>query len=314
MKTLIYTITDPAPVAAALEATGRLQVHVAESDADFAREVGTAEAVVLGSSRYGRVASSITGGAPLLRWIQFSSSGYDTLKREALRPDIAITRAVGVWTPMVAEHAMALSLALIRRLPELDIHRRERHWADRTAIGPMGSLSGMNVLIVGYGDVGKRFAALARPFGAVITAVAQTARTEEGVDIHAVSELPALLPQADLVALTLPGSSDGRPLMDATNLRLMKPSACLVNVGRGSLIDETALIQRLTDGQLAGAGLDVASKEPLPASAPLWTASNLILTPHLAGNGDPTALGRLAALCTTNALNLLEGRPLVGAI
>src|SRR5262245_27031475 len=97
-------------------------------------------------------------------------------------------------------------------------------------------------------------------------------------------------------------------------LGCLKPAAYIVNVGRGNLIDEAALCKRLVSERLAGAALDVASIEPLPADSPLWNVPNLLLTPHVAGSGDPNALRRLAVLCATNALNWLEGRPLVGAL
>ncbi len=177
----------------------------------------------------------------------------------------------------------------------------------------MGSFSGLRILVVGYGDVGKTFAVLARTLGAEIIPVARSARVEDGVEILGVQSLAEWLPRAGLVVLTAPGGSDG-PLLDAERLALLRPSAYVVNVGRGSLIDEDALCRSLSDGRIAGAGIDVTSAEPLPGDSPLWSAPNLIISPHVAGRGDTRALERLGALCRHNVENLLEGRQLVGAI
>ncbi len=183
MKVLIYTATDPAPVARALEQVERVQVCVAGDEARFREEIDSADALILGNARYQSVEGIIIEHGRRLRWIQFSSSGYDALRREALRSEIAITRAIGVWTPMVAEHALALSLALLRRLPDCEIAREGRRWENAAIGGRVGSFSGLRILVVGYGDVGKTFAALARSLGAEIIPVARSARVEDGVEV-----------------------------------------------------------------------------------------------------------------------------------
>ena len=298
----------------ALRRTGRFEVCVARRQAEVEAEIETAEALVIGNSCFEPVASAIYSKGKRLRWIQFSSSGSDALVHERLRSDIAVTRAVGVWTPVVAEHALALALALLRRLPEHQRQQGAKQWIEGAANLRMRSLVGMRALVIGFGDIGKTFARLAGAFGAEITAVATSRRVEDGLPVHAAAELPALLPRAELVVLTASGHRDKLPILGESYLGLLSPSAYLVNVGRGSLIDQDALCGRLAAGQLAGAALDVAAIEPVPADSPLWEAPNLILTPHVAGVGDRKALERLATQCATNAMRLLKNKEMIGLV
>jgi D-2-hydroxyacid dehydrogenase (NADP+) len=200
---------------------------------------------------------------------------------------IRLASARGVNERAVAEHAMALMLALARRLPEARDNQKKRAW--RGMIGDLSKredeLGGKTLLIVGLGRIGGRLARLAKAFDLRVIGAKRDASTgPNGADsVHPMTELPNLLPQADIVALTCPLTPETTGIINAPAFAVMKKSAVLVNVARGRCVDEAALIEALTQGRIAGAALDVTVDEPLPASSPLWDFDNVLITPHTAG-------------------------------
>jgi len=187
----------------------------------------------------------------------------------------------------VAEHAMALMLALARRLPEARDNQNARRW--RGMISEIGAredqLTGKTLLIVGMGRIGGRLARLAKAFDMrVIATKRDTSTGPGGADaVFTNDRLHELLGQADVVALTCPLTPDTENLIDGAALAAMKPTAHLINVARGRVIDEPALIAALQQRRIAAAGLDVTHEEPLPAASPLWALPNVLITPHAAG-------------------------------
>ncbi|MBV8912970.1 MAG: D-2-hydroxyacid dehydrogenase [Acetobacteraceae bacterium] len=223
-----------------------------------------------------------------LRFIQSISAGVDQYDKEKLRAHgIRLASAQGANARAVSEHAMALVLALSRRLPEARDNQAKRVW--RGMISDIGrredELGGKTMLIIGIGRIGGRLAQLAKAFDLRVIGVRrQPGAGSMGADsIHGFEELPSLLPQADYVVLTCPLTPETQNLIDAAAFARMKPSALLINVARGRCVDEAALIDALTSGRIAGAGIDVTAEEPLPAGSPLWTIENALLTPHTAG-------------------------------
>jgi phosphoglycerate dehydrogenase-like enzyme len=226
--------------------------------------------------------------APKLRFIQSISAGVDQYSRELLKArGIRLASAQGANARAVAEHAMALILALTRRLPEARDNQAKRVW--RGMIGDLDrredELGGKTLLIVGLGRIGGRLARLAKAFD---LRVAGTRRDPSaggnGADsVHGMDELAALLPQADFVALTCPLTPETEGLIGTRALGAMKRSAYLVNVARGRCVDEAALIMALGDGRIAGAALDCFYDEPLPPPSPLWGFPSVLITPHTAG-------------------------------
>lgn len=223
-----------------------------------------------------------------LRFIQSISAGVDQYDRAALAAaGIRLASAQGANANAVSEHAMALILALARRLPEARDNQAKRHW--RGMIGDLAQreeeLGGRTLLVVGIGRIGGRLARLAKAFGMrVIGLRRDPARGAEGADeIHPMGELRAQLPRADIVALTCALTEETRGLMDAAAFAAMKPGAMLVNVARGKVCDEAALVAALQAGRLGAAGLDVTAEEPLPAESPLWGMPHVLITPHTGG-------------------------------
>jgi phosphoglycerate dehydrogenase-like enzyme len=267
----------------ALRGTGiaHFQVRTAE---DFAARVGEADVVVV--SMLWRNELLATAGK--LRFIQSISAGMDVYNAPAIRArGIRLASAAGVNAHAVAEHAMALILALQRHIPAGRDNQAAKRW--RGMISEIAKredeLGGKTLLIVGLGRIGGRLARLAKAFDMRVLATRRTpGRGGDGVDgIFAHDALNEALPAADVVALACPLTRETENLIDAGALALMKPTAHLINVARGKVIDEAALIRALQEQRIAAAALDVTREEPLPPQSPLWTMSNVLITPHTAG-------------------------------
>ena len=227
-----------------------------------------------------------------LKWLHSTAAGVAQLMYPELRASgIAVTNASGVHTIPIAEHVLGMLLALARRFPASSRHQAAQHWGQQDIwdepIKPR-ELRGATLLLVGLGAIGREVARLARWVGMRVAAVTRSGRDPGGVTdlVTPAAELDSLLPQADFVVLAAPETTETHHLMNAARLARMKSSAYLVNVARGTLVDEPALIAALRERRIAGAALDVAGEEPLPPSSPLWTLENCFLTPHLSGASD----------------------------
>ncbi|MGG5817239.1 D-2-hydroxyacid dehydrogenase [Falsiroseomonas sp. HW251] len=223
-----------------------------------------------------------------LRFIQSISAGVDQYDKAALAAaGIRLASAQGANANAVSEHAIALILALARRIPEARDNQARRHW--RGMIGDLtrreDELGGKTLLVVGIGRIGGRLARLAKAFGMKVVGLRRDpAKGAEGADeIHPMSALRQHLPRADYVALTCALTEETRGLMDEAAFAAMKPGAALVNVARGRVCDEAALIAALQSGQVGQAGIDVTAEEPLKPESPLWTMPNVLVTPHTGG-------------------------------
>jgi phosphoglycerate dehydrogenase-like enzyme len=248
------------------------------------RRIGEADVLVVS----GLWRNDLLPRASRLRFIQSIGAGTDQFPRDALAArGVRLVSARGVNARAVAEHVMALILALARRLPEARDNQGKRVW--RGMIGDLqqreDELGGKTLLIVGLGQIGGRLARLAKAFDMAVIGIRRDPRAGRGdADaVHAMGELDALLPRADVVALTCPLTAETEKLIDAAALARMKPSACLINAARGRVVDEPALIAALARRQIMGAALDVTVEEPLPPESPLWAMDHVLITPHTAG-------------------------------
>jgi D-2-hydroxyacid dehydrogenase (NADP+) len=267
----------------ALRATGIAHTEVRSIDA-LARELPAADVLVVS----GLWRNDLARAAAKLKFIQSISAGTDQYDAALLRErGIRLASAAGVNAYAVAEHAMALMLALARRLPEARDNQNAQRW--RGMISEIAARedqsTGKTLLIVGIGRIGARLARLAKAFDMRVIAVRRDpARGAGGADaVFGHDRLHSVLGQADVVALTCPLTPDTENLIDATALAAMKPTAQLINVARGRVVDEAALIEALQQRRIAGAALDVTREEPLPAASPLWAMPHVLLTPHSAG-------------------------------
>jgi phosphoglycerate dehydrogenase-like enzyme len=223
-----------------------------------------------------------------LAFIQSISAGTDQFSREALSAaGIRVASAQGANERAVAQHAIALILAMARQIPQARDNQNAKKW--RGMIGDISmredELAGKTLLIVGMGRIGSRLATLAKAFDMRVIAIRRDPSKGAGTadEIVGKDDLLAVLAQADFVALTCPLTPETENLIDAKALVAMKPSACLVNVARGKVVNEPALVEALDQKRIAGAALDCVWEEPLPAASPLWSAPNVLITPHTAG-------------------------------
>ena len=254
-------------------------------DADtLMRRVGDADVLVIS----GLWQNHLLDHAARLRFIQSIGAGTDQFPREELATrGIRLASARGVNARAVAEHAMALMLALSRRLPEARDNQSRRVW--RGMIGDLSQredeLGGKTLLVVGLGDIGGRLAQLAKAFDMHVVGLRRHPALGRGVAdaVLPMDALNAVLPDADFVALACPLTAETENLIDAEALNRMKPGAHLVNVARGRVVDEAALIEALQTRRIAGAAIDVTAQEPLMPSSPLWAMEHVLITPHTAG-------------------------------
>ena len=232
--------------------------------------------------------NSLIASLPKLRFVQSFSAGTDQYD-EALfaRRGVRLASAQGVNERAVAEHAMALTLALTRQLHKARDNQRERRW--RGMIGDRAlrerELGGGTLVVVGLGRIGMRLARLARAFDMRVIGVRRTATPapEAADEVVPVAGLEPALAKADVVALTCPLTQETEGLIGVAALKALKPGALLINVARGKVVDEAALLAALSDGRVGAAALDCFHDEPLPAESPFWTLPNVLITPHNAG-------------------------------
>jgi D-2-hydroxyacid dehydrogenase (NADP+) len=251
---------------------------------DFQKRIGDAEIVVVS----GMWKNDLIPHAGKLKFIQSISSGMDQYSREQLAAKgVRLASAAGVNARAVAEHAIALILAVARRLPEARDNQHKKTW--RGMIGDLtqreDELGGKTLLVVGMGRIGAHLARLAKAFDMKVVGIRRDPkRGPNGADsIHGMADLVKLVPQADFVALTCALTPETTGLMSQAAFAAMKPSSVFVNVARGKVADEAALVQTMKAGKIWAAAIDVTADEPLPADSPLWTLPNVFITPHTAG-------------------------------
>lgn len=250
-------------------------------------------------------------GAKLL---QSTNAGVEKLLSR-IPEDVIITNVTGAFGVVVSEYIIGGVLALSRRLFRYREQQRRHIWQE---IPQENLLYGKNALILGCGDIGTATAEKLRAFGMSITGIRRSPAPTHGFDrVFGMDMLGELLPETDLLICCLPHTPETIGLLSASRIALVKRGALLVNVGRGSLIDESALISTLKNGRLSGAVLDVFALEPLPESSPLWDMENVLITPHISGPSFghfPEVERRIAGICADNISRYLSGNPLVNVI
>ncbi len=251
-----------------------------------------------------------------LRWFQQWGAGADWLLRypQVADQDFVLTNTSGLHAIPISEHIMAFLLALARGLPQA-IHAQERGEWQRDETQTIFELSGRIMLLIGVGAIGERTAQLAAALGMRVWGIrADPRQSAAGVEaMYGRDRLPQLLPQADFVVLTVPLTTQTRGMIGEAELRAMKKTAYLVNIGRGGTVQEDALIRALQEGWIAGAGLDVFEQEPLPAHSPLWQMEQVIITAHYAGR-TPLYQERAMRIFLDNLRRYRNGEPLQNVV
>ncbi|MBR4824287.1 MAG: D-2-hydroxyacid dehydrogenase [Spirochaetaceae bacterium] len=231
-------------------------------------------------------APSIVKTSKTLKWLCVPWAGVDSIMKPDYfaNEDCLLTNSAGAYGVSIAEHMIAVSLIMMRRLDEFLSETREGKWLMQRA---QKSLKDCRITVLGTGDIGTNFAKRARAFEpASITGVCRSGKSRETVydRVLPVSALDTILPETDLLAMSLPATPETCGILSRERISLLPEGAYIVNVGRGSAIDEDALADSLENGHLAGAALDVFQTEPLPKDSRLWKTKNLLITPHVAGN------------------------------
>ncbi len=251
---------------------------------DLVARAGEADVVVAS----GLWSNDLLDTAPRIRFVQSASAGMDKFDADRFRANsVRLASGQGANERAVAEHAMALILSLTRLIPEACANQHAKTWRGMISDPTIreDELGGKTMLIVGMGRIGSRLATLAKVFDINVVAVKRDPSRggEAAHEVHAQEKLHELLPNADIVVLTCPLTPETENLINADALAAMKPSAHLINVARGKVVDEPALISALQSGQIAAAGIDCTVEEPLPEGSPLWSIENALITPHTAG-------------------------------
>jgi phosphoglycerate dehydrogenase-like enzyme len=230
--------------------------------------------------------------AKKLKWIHSTAAGVAQLMYPELRDSgLLVTNPSGIFSVPMAEHTLGLILALARNFPDSVRYQDKSQWAQQELWDRpqhLTELNGQLLLIVGMGSIGRELAKRAKAFELRVWGVTRSGQGDSSLAerIVPVADLDAVLPQADYVVIAAPETPETKYLLGAAQISRMKRGARLINVARGSLLDEAALLRALESGALAGAALDVASEEPLPSDSPLWRAPNLFITPHTSAISD----------------------------
>ena len=257
--------------------------------------------------------SGVLAAAPRARWVAGMSAGAGQhvagaeLSAEQLER-VAVTTSSGAHAGPLAEFSLMGLLYFAKHVPELLSDQREKRWPDTRR--PVRELTGQTMLIVGLGEIGVETARLAKQFGMRVVGVKRTPGEVEHVDeVHGNDRLEELVAEADAIVVTLPITPATEGLLSGQVLAAVKPGAVLTSVGRGAVIDEGALVERLRDGTLAGAALDVFESEPLAADSPLWELPNVIVSPHVSALSELENT-RIVELFVANLERFLAGEPL----
>ena len=258
-------------------------------------------------------APSIVKSSKTLKWLCVPWAGVDSI----MAPDYfsnencLLTNSAGAYGVSIAEHMIAVSLVMMRRLDQFMAETREGKWLSPR---PQKSLKDCRITVLGTGDIGTTFATRTRAFEpAALIGVCRSGKCSSSVydKVLPVSQLDSILPETDLLAMSLPATSETKDILSRERLSLLPQGAYIVNVGRGFAIDEDALADNLESGHLAGAALDVFQTEPLPAGHRLWKIKNLLITPHVAGNMTlPYTKDKNVQMFIEDLKNFAEGKPL----
>lgn len=258
-------------------------------------------------------APSIVKTSRKLKWLCVPWAGVDSLMvpEYFANEDCLLTNSAGAYGVSIAEHMIATSLVMMRRLDEFFAETRNGQWLSPR---PQKSLKDCRITVLGTGDIGTTFAKRARAFEpAALVGVSRSGKSRDGVydKVLKVGELDSILPETDLLAMSLPATTETRGILSRERLALLPEGSYIVNVGRGSAIDEDALADNLDNGHIAGAALDVFQTEPLPRDNRLWKTKNLVITPHVAGNLTlPYTKDKNVEMFIEDLMNFTNGKPL----
>lgn len=286
---------------------GRARLAVARTLAEFDSVIEQADALAVYDFRTRLLHDADWRRARNLRWIHAASAGVDAVLPPAVvESAIVVTNSRGVFDQPIAEYVLGIMLLVVKHFRETLRLQAAHQWQHREA----RMLRGNRLLVVGTGSIGRTIAELARSAGMEVEGIAREAREEPPFGlVRAADALPERLPAADFVVIAAPLTRETENMFDAAAFAAMRPHAWLINIGRGPIVDEAALLDALRAGRLAGAALDVFEREPLPPGHPFWDMENVFVSPHMAGDTEGW-VARLSHLFVDNFERWRRGEPL----
>lgn len=302
MNKLLILAADAAKITTLIQAADlqQLDIQTADNVASTRVLIGDSN-IILGDPP---LISEVLSSAEQLQWVQSSWAGVDALCRDGLRRDYILTGVKDVFGPLISEYVMTYLFALERHLFSMQSNQRKQIWQP-LAYRPAKDIK---LGIIGLGSIGRQLAQTARYFGIGVSGLNRSGRPCNDVDrVYTADDLGGFLKELDYVVLTLPCTPRTKHFINADVLKMMKHSAVLMNVGRGSIINETDLVAALEDGVIGGAVLDVFETEPLAPESPLWRLPNVYLTPHNAAISFPADI---VSIFADNYRRFLQHKPL----
>jgi phosphoglycerate dehydrogenase-like enzyme len=312
MKAVYYheASKPPEDLIEAVQEFPQVELVAAHTPDELREALKGCEALIVNNRSYtADNAKLIRDHGTALKWLQFSTSGIDNAIKNGLPSNVVVTNIAGMRAFAVAEHALALMLNLVRHVRATEKARARQEWARDEITPSMDNLAGKHLVILGLGAIGQEIARKAKAFDMKVTGISRSTESLPHVDqVLPRSDLKAACSRADMVAIA--AGADAGQLLDREVIAAMKPTAFVVNIARGALIDEPALLDALQNGRLAGAGLDVMATEPLPKGHSFWEMDNVIMTPHVGGAGNKGIGGGLGSIFADNLRRWFEGKPL----
>jgi D-2-hydroxyacid dehydrogenase (NADP+) len=277
-----------------------LLIHAAATEQDVGSFVERTDILLTG-----KISDDLVKNALRLKWIQANATGVDALiNLPSLRKEVVLTSARGIHGPQMSEMAILLMLSLNRRFPQILRNQGRNAWVR----WPQKVLSGKKVAILGVGVVGKAIASKCKAFGMTVYGIGRVKRDVESVDLFVRrEEMQRVLGEVDFLVIVVPSTPQTKKMIDRKALSAMKPTAFLLNLARGDVVDEEALIESLTRGTIAGAALDTFVTEPLPSNHPFWHMENVIITPHIGGLSE-NYVEQVLSIFRENLRRFLQGQ------
>ena len=291
MNMLFYTSKEREIIDRLIKAFPAVNIMTADTDDELRKAMPETDVLVTSNRVYvPGPAKIIREGAKRLKWIQFTTSGIDKAVASGLPDGIPVTNAAGFHANRVAEHAMSLLLAVGRRHMDAGAARPKREWIRDEVTPVMLTLEKATMVLIGLGSIGQSIARKAKAFDMRVIGISRSTDPIEFIDeVRPRARLAETLKEADVVMLSAVYDKDTHMIINAAGIASLKPRAIIVNIARGLLIDEPAMIAALKANKIYGAGLDVMTVEPLNGESPLWDMPNVVMTAHSAGaGGDKT--------------------------
>lgn len=283
------------------------EIMPADNAAELAGMIAEADAFVTVGPAYTKEVADIVKQARNLQLIQLTTAGFENLVKYGFPSIAKVSNAADAWSIAVAEHAMALVLALSRRIPDALRQQAEKRWERAYAESSL-SLYGKTVAIIGYGRIGKAISVRAKAFSMRVVAVSRTIGQDTGVDeMMGIENLGTAVSRADIVIAAIPSTPETVGMFDRNAFSQFKQGALFINVARGDVVSQADLEEALRSGKLAGAAVDVANPEPLLENDPFWSAPNLVITPHVAGSVSDLVPLNIRDIVSDNLRRLRNG-------